>query len=83
MNFFKNVNKWFYAFVVAAVLLVAAVVIAVVLGVGSQGKTPDTNAPTEGAETGSYYYDLEMGELQLALSGGDGSSVLRSGGGNE
>ena len=71
MNFFKNVNKWFYAFVVAAVLLVAAVVIAVVLGVGSQGKTPDTNAPTEGAETGIYYYDLEMGELQLALSGGN------------
>ena len=46
MNFFKNVNKWFYAFVVAAVLLVTAVVIAVVLGVGSQGKTPDANAPT-------------------------------------
>ena len=79
MNFFKNVNKWFYAFAIATVLLIAAVVVAVVLGVGSQGKTPDTTPPTEGVETGIYYYDLEMGELQLALSGGNKFSLTGPG----
>ena len=79
MNFFKNVNKWFYAFVVATVLLIAAVVVAVVLGVGSQGQVPDTTPPTEGVETGIYYYDLEMGELQLALSGGNKFSLTGPG----
>ena len=79
MNFFKNVNKWFYAFAIATVLLIAAVVVAVVLGVGSQGKVPDSTPPTEGAETGIYYYDLEMGELQLALSGGNKFSLTGPG----
>ena len=79
MNFFKNVNKWFYAFAVTAVLLIAAVVVAVILGVGNQGKVPDTTPPAEGVETGIYYYDLEMGELQLALSGGNQFSLTGPG----
>ena len=79
MNFFKNVNKWFYAFVIAVVLLIAAVVVAVVLGVGSQGQVPEATPPAEGVETGIYYYDLEMGELQLALSGGNKFSLTGPG----
>ena len=79
LNFLKNVNKWFYAFVGAVVALVAAIVVAVILGVASQNETPPATQPTEGVETGIYYYDLEMGELQLSLNSGNKFSLTGPG----
>ena len=60
-------NKWFYAFLIAAVLALVAIVVAVVIGVTS-ALQPEY---TEGQEVGIYYYDTTDGESQLTLSGGN------------
>ena len=62
-------NKWFIAFVIAAVVAVAAIVVAIVGGVKPQ-QTGDP-AYVEGPETGVYYYDVIDGEIILTLSGGN------------
>ena len=49
----KNRNKWFYAFIAAAVLLLAAVVAIVVIS-GNTPDTPDEIILTPGEETGVY-----------------------------
>ncbi len=79
LNFLKNVNKWFYAFVGAVAALIVAIVIAVILGVMPQNDTPPVTQPSEGVETGIYYYDLEMGELQLSLNSGNKFSLTGPG----
>jgi len=79
LNFFKNVNKWFYAFLGTTLALIAAVVVAVVLGVGANNDAPPVIQPSEGPETGIYYYDLEMGELQLSLNSGNQFSLTGPG----
>ena len=67
MNFKLPKNKWFYAFAIATVLAIAAIVVAIVVGVTS-AKTPEYN---EGDEIGVYYYDVKDGEMLLTLSGGN------------
>ena len=58
-NFFKTAGKWFYLFLAAAVLCVAATVVAIILGVSSPEPPAPTPLPQEGIETGVYYYDAE------------------------
>ncbi len=65
-----SMNKWFYAFLVAAVLFVGAIVAVLIMALGGD-KTPEAELPTEGAETGVYYYDAERGEYELSLNSGD------------
>lgn len=71
----KIKNKWFWAFVVAAVALVAAVTVALVLGLSKP--TPPDTTPTgpesveDGPETGVYYYDVAGGEVLLSLNSGN------------
>jgi len=74
----KNKSKWFYAFIVAMVLLVAAAVAIVVIS-GDHG-TPqgDVNVP-EGAETGVYYYSVEQGEIILSLNSGNKFTIAGPG----
>ena len=63
-------NKWFWAFVGTAVLLVAAIIVALVgfLGNDTPGETPDLE---EGPETGLYYYNADDGEYTLHLHSGN------------
>ncbi|MBE6977260.1 MAG: hypothetical protein E7438_01260 [Ruminococcaceae bacterium] len=61
-------SKWFIAFVVAAVIAVAAIVVAIVMG--STPKEPDEIVPVAGPEAGVYYYDTVDGEITLTLSEG-------------
>ena len=75
----KNVNKWFYAFLGTVIALIIAIVIAIVLGVAPRNETPPVSQPSEGVETGIYYYDLEMGELQLSLNSGNKFSLTGPG----
>ena len=63
-------NKWLYAFAATAVVLIAAIVVAIVLGV-KLGKANDKPDYVEGAEIGVYYYDVSDGEIALTLSGGN------------
>ena len=66
----KKMNKWFYAFLVVAVIL--AGVVATLIMIGVNNKTPDpTPDYTEGAETGVYYYDVADGEVVLSLNSGN------------
>lgn len=71
MNKFKE-NKWLVAFIVACVLLVAAVALAVVFA--TQKQPEPTDGPNTvidgGAEIGVYYYDMVNGEVLLTLSEG-------------
>ena len=68
----KN-NKWFWAFVGAAVLLVVAIVLAAlgIAGVFNKDNTDNVPEITEGPETGLYYYNSEDGEFTLQLYGGN------------
>ena len=50
-------NKWFYAFVIARAVAIAAATVAIVIGV-TANRTPDY---VEGEEIGVYYYDVEAG----------------------
>ena len=61
-------NKWMIAFLATAVLLVAAVTVAIVIGVSSKPTPPEY---FEGDEVGVYYYDVADGEITLTLSGGN------------
>ena len=73
----KIKNKWFVAFLIAAVALVVAVSVAIVIGVNSKPTPPDTpqtEDPTvipDGPETGIYYYDVAGGEVLLSLNSGN------------
>ena len=62
-------SKWFIAFVVAAVIAVAAIVVAIVMGANKPQKL-DVVVPTAGPEAGVYYYDTVDGEITLTLSEG-------------
>ena len=62
-------GKWFYAFVAAAVLLLAAIITIVVIAVNAN-KEPEKPIYTEGAETGIYYYDAALGEYTISLNSG-------------
>ncbi len=64
-------NKWFYAFLAAAVLFVGATVAALIIAFSGNDEAPETNLPPEGAETGVYYYDAERGEYELSLNSGN------------
>lgn len=80
---FKNRNKWFYAFIVATALLVAAAVAIVVISVNRPKPQEEIQIP-EGAETGVYYYSVEQGEVILSLNNGNkftiaGTNMNRSG----
>ena len=70
MSKLSSMNKWFYAFLAAAVLFVGAIVAVLIMALGGD-KTPETNLPTEGAETGVYYYDAERGEYELSFNSGN------------
>ena len=59
----KAMNKWCLATIIVSIALVAAIVVAIVIGVGNR---PDAPIP-EGPETGTYYYDAESGEYSLVL----------------
>ena len=71
MNKLKE-NKWLIAFIVACVLLVAAVVLAVVFATQKQPEPTEgpSNVVDGGAEIGVYYYDMVNGEVLLTLSEG-------------
>ena len=71
-------NKWFYAFIGTAVLLVAAIVVAIVLGVG-QGSDGPEGPVTEGPESGVYYYDVAEGEVVISLHGGNKFTIAGPG----
>jgi hypothetical protein len=63
-------NKWLVAFIAAAVLLVASIV--VIIAVVSANDTPDAPpAYVEGPETGVYYYETPAGDYKLSLHGGN------------
>ena len=65
-------NKWLAAFIAAAVLLVAAIIVAIVVGVNANNTPNLPGIPTEeGPETGLYYYDTAAGEYTLSLHGGN------------
>lgn len=67
-----SMNKWFYAFLAAAVLFVGAIVAVLIIALGGEETPVDNNGPlTEGAETGVYYYDAEKGEYLLSLNSGN------------
>ena len=70
MNLKLKENKWLYAFIAASVVLVAAIIVAVVLGV-SLSKANEVPDYVEGPEVGTYYYDVSDGEVLLTLSGGN------------
>ena len=59
-------NKWFIAFLIAAVVAVAASVAAIVVGIISA----EDPAPAGGDEVGLYYYDVMDGEILLTVSEG-------------
>jgi len=65
-------NKWFIPFLIAVVVAVAAIAVALVIGLTGPD-TPDVQQPgyQEGPETGVYYYDVVDGEINLTLSGGN------------
>ena len=67
-------NKWFIPFVIAAIVAVAAIVVAVIVGVNPQ----QASAPSysEGDEIGVYYYDVVDGEILLTLSGGNQFTIV-------
>ena len=80
----KNRNKWFYAFIVAAVLLVAAAVVIVAISAKPETPQGEVNTPEEGAETGVYYYGVEQGDIILSLNSGNkftiaGTNLNKSG----
>ncbi len=60
-------NKWFIAFLIAAVVAVAASVVAIVVGIISA----EDPAPASGDEVGLYYYDVMDGEVLLTMSEGN------------
>ena len=62
-NLFEN--KWFIAFLVASVLAVAAIIVAIVLGVNGNGNKPPQGAFVD--EGDAYYYDTVEGEIVLTL----------------
>ena len=66
-----KMNKWFYAFLAAAVLFVGATVAALVIALSGNNNAPEAELPTEGAETGVYYYDAERGEYELSFNSGN------------
>ena len=74
-NFFKTAGKWFYLFLAAAVLCVAATVVAIILGVSSPEPPAPTPLPQEGIETGVYYYDAEGEAVLLSLNSGNKFTV--------
>ncbi len=74
---FKKINKWFYAFAATAVLLIAAVIVAIVIGVNQDSGT--TPVLSEGAETGVYYYDVAEGEVVISLHGGNKFTIAGPG----
>ena len=73
LNFPKN--KWFIAFLIAAVVALAAIVVAAVVGVVAN--LPGNS--DEGPEVGVYYYDLEDGEILLTLSAGNKFTIAGPG----
>ena len=67
----SKMNKWFYAFLAASVLFVGAIVAVLIIALGGNNTPPEPEQPSEGAETGVYYYDAEKGEYTLSLNSGD------------
>ena len=76
---FKNMNKWFYAFLVATVLLVAAAVVIIVISGNNQPASQVEQNYEEGAETGVYYYSVEQGEIILSLNSGNKFTIAGPG----
>ena len=74
----KNRNKWFYAFIVATVLLVAAAVAIVVISGNTEKPSQIVEIP-EGPETGVYYYSVEQGEIILSLNNGNKFTIAGPG----
>ena len=77
-------NKWFYAFLIAAVLLLGAVIaIVAISAAGGNTDTPPVvnQNPTgeEGPETGVYYYTVEQGDVILSLNGGNKFTIAGPG----
>ena len=68
---FKNMNKWFYAFAGAALLLIGALVAVIVLGVNAGKTPPPVEIPADGEESGIYYYDVAEGEILLSFNSGN------------
>ena len=62
-------NKWFIPFMIATVVAIAAIVVAVIMGINPE--KPQNVEYTEGTEVGVYYYDVVDGEVLLTLSGGN------------
>ena len=65
----KTMNKWCLATIIISIALVAAIIVAIVLGVS--GNKPDAPVTEEGPETGTYYYDAESGEYTIVLFNGN------------
>jgi uncharacterized repeat protein (TIGR02543 family) len=65
-------NKWLAAFIVACVLLIAAVIGVIIVSLQGGDEAPDY---VEGSETGLYYYDTAEGEYVLSLHGGNKFTV--------
>ncbi|MBQ9070206.1 MAG: leucine-rich repeat protein [Clostridia bacterium] len=64
----KKMNKWFWVALVTSILLIAAIIVAIVLGVRGGTKAPEIS---EGPETGIYYFDADSGEYTLHLHSGN------------
>ena len=72
----KQMNKWFYAFIATAVVLLGAVIALIAVGANSNTDSPDLS---DGEETGVYYYDVADGEVVLSLSSGKIFSIAGPG----
>ena len=71
----KKTNVWFYAFIVVAVLLIAATTLAIVFGIKTIDK-PEAEAPVlDSVESGIYYYQVEQGDILLSLTSGNKFSI--------
>jgi len=71
-------NKWLLAFTITCVVLLAAIIVAIVLGV-ALAKSNETPEYSEGPEIGIYYYDVADGEIVLTLSGGNNFAIAGPG----
>ena len=79
LSVLSKMGKWFWAFVAAAVLLVAAIVTIIIVAVSAGNDKPDTGVTPpsydEGPETGIYYYDAALGEYEITLNSGNKFSI--------
>ncbi len=67
----KKMNKWFYAFLAAAVVVLGVTIALIIVSVNANKTPPADEILSDGAETGIYYYDAVDGEILLTFNSGN------------